>query len=197
MRYTTSLAMAEVQCGSVPHSGIVHAGHKTGRAIFCHPFTGDRFMEPISAVALSLALGAGAIIGKEVVSALVKDAYTALKDLIKNRYPKVSFEQLEQVPGSKNRRALVEQDLTASGAGQDTDLVMAAHKLIELVQQHDPAAASAVGIDLKDVAAANLRLADIAASGTGVKVEHGTFTGDIDIRGVRAGVSPDSPTKRG
>ena len=154
-------------------------------------------MEPISAVALSLALGAGAIAGKEVVSALVKDAYTALKDLIKHRYPKVSIEQLEQAPGSKNRRAVVEEDLTASGAGQDAELVAAAHTLMELVQQHAPAAASAIGIDLKDVAAANLRLADIAASGTGVKMERGTFTGDIDIRGVRAGVPPGSPAKGG
>src|SRR5215831_27424 len=152
-------------------------------------------MEPISAVALSLALGAGAIAGKELVSAAVKDAYTALKDLIKSRYPKVSIEQLDQAPGSKNRRAVVEEDLTVSGAGQDAELIAAARKLIELVQQHSPAAAPALGIDLKDVAAANLRLADIAASGTGVRVEHGTFSGDIDIRGVRAGMPPDYPAK--
>src|SRR5437868_4288859 len=50
-------------------------------------------MEPISAIALSLAVGAGAIAGKEAVSAVVKDAYTALKDLIKSRYPKVSIGQ--------------------------------------------------------------------------------------------------------
>ena len=56
-------------------------------------------MEPISAVALSLALGAGATAGKEVIGGLVKDAYTALKDLIKNRYPQVSLEQLEQALG--------------------------------------------------------------------------------------------------
>ena len=48
---------------------------------------------------------------------------------------------------------------------------------------------------LKDVEAANLRLADIAASGTGVKVEKGRFSGDIDIRGVRAGV-PSSNTAK-
>lgn len=154
-------------------------------------------MEPISAIALSLALGAAAIAGKEVVGALVKDAYTALKDLIKNRYPKVSLEPLEQVPGSKNRRAVVEEDLTASNAGQDRELVAAAHRLIELIQQHAPAAASAVGVDLKNVAAANLRLADIAASGTGVKVEGATITGDIDIHGVRAGEPSNSPTKGG
>ena len=92
---------------------------------------------------------------------------------------------------------MVEEDLTASGAGQDAELLAAAHKLIEVIQLHAPDAASAIGVDLKDVAAANLRLADIAASGTGVKVERGTFTGDIDIRGVRAGVPPDDPTKGG
>ena len=154
-------------------------------------------MEPVSAIALSLALGAGAVAGKEAVSALVKDAYAGLKDLIKSRYPKVSTEQLEQAPGSKNRRAVVEEDLAASGAGQDTELVAKARALVELVQRHAPAAAAAVGVDLKDVAAANLRLADVAASGTGVKVERGTFTGDIDIRGVRAGVPPPGDTAKG
>jgi hypothetical protein len=150
-------------------------------------------MEPISAIALSFALGAGAVAGKAVVSELVKDAYASLKDLIKSRYPKVSVEQLEQAPNSKNRRAVVEEDLTDAGAGQDAELASAAHTLIKLIEQHAPTAAAAIGVDLKDVSAANLRLADIVASGTGVKVEHGTFTGDIDIRGVRAGVPPSEP----
>ena len=147
-------------------------------------------MEPISAIALSLALGAGTVAGKTVVSEFVKDAYASLKNLVKSRYPKVSVEQLEQAPESKNRRAVVEEDLAASGARQDTELATAAHTLIKLIEQQAPAAAAAIGVDLKDVGAANLRLADIAASGTGVKVERGTFTGDIDIRGVRAGVPP-------
>src|SRR5215469_14689821 len=150
-------------------------------------------MEPIGAIALSLALGAGAIAGKAVVSELVKDAYASLKNLIKSRYPKVSVEQLEQAPESKNRRAVVVEDLTASGAAKDTELAAAAHRLIKLIEQHAPAAAATIGVDLRDVSAANLRLADIAASGTGVKVDHGTFTGDIDIRGVRAGVTPNEP----
>ena len=150
-------------------------------------------MEPISAIALSLALGAGATAGKAVVGELVKDAYASLKNLIKNRYPKVSVDQLEGVPESKSRRAVVEEDLTASGAAKDTELAAAAHTLIKLIEQQAPAAAAAIGVDLKDVSAANLRLADIAASGTGVKVEHGTFTGDIDIRDVRAGVPPSEP----
>jgi hypothetical protein len=44
---------------------------------------------------------------------------------------------------------------------------------------------------------ANLRLADVAAFGTGVRVEKGTFTGDIDIRGVRAGVPPSGASRGG
>jgi hypothetical protein len=154
-------------------------------------------MEPISAIAMSLALGAGAIAGKEVVSALVKDAYAALKGLLKSRYPKVSVDHLEQAPESRARRAGVEEELTAASAGHDMEVVAAARSLIEMIQKHAPGAAAAVGVDLKAVSAANLRLADIAAAGTGVKVEHGTFTGDIDIRGVRAGLTPGDPPKGG
>lgn len=42
---------------------------------------------------------------------------------------------------------------------------------------------------------AYLRLIKIAASGTGVKVEGGKFTGNIEIKDVRAGVQPTEPTK--
>ena len=50
---------------------------------------GEWVMEPISAIATSLALGAAAIAGKEIVSAVVKDSYSKLKELIQQRYPKV------------------------------------------------------------------------------------------------------------
>ena len=157
-------------------------------------------MEPISAIALSLALGAGAIAGKAVVSELVKDAYAALKDRIKQRYPKVSVEQLEEAPQSKSRRAVVEEDLENAGAGTDGELVEAANRLIELVRTQMPGAAAAIGVDLKDVEAANLRLRDISASGagaTGVKARGVRVSGDIDISNVRASVKPDDPATGG
>jgi hypothetical protein len=149
----------------------------------------DADMEPVSAIAISLALGAGAVAGKDVVNLLINDAYATLKALVRTRYPKVLVDRLEQAPESKNLRAVVEKDLAASGAGHDAALLAAAYRLMELIEQHVPRVAPAIGVDLKDVTAANLRLADIAASGTGVEVERGTFTGDIDIRGVRAGES--------
>ena len=154
-------------------------------------------MEPISAIALSLALGAGAAAGKAVVSEMVKDAYAALKVLIKSRYPTVSVEQLEQAPQSKNRRAVIEEDLGNSDAGKDGELVEAANRLIELVRTQAPGAAAAIGVDLKDVEAANLRLRDIAAWGTGVEIEKGRFSGNVEISDVRAGVKRDDPARGG
>jgi hypothetical protein len=152
-------------------------------------------MEPISAVALSIALGAAETGGKKLVSEVVKDAYARLKDLLKKRYPKLSLGRLEEAPTSKHDRALVEEELTAAGAAQDGEVLAAAHTLIDLVRQHSPAAASAIGVDLKDVDAANVRLADITSAGTGVKMERATLSGDIDIRGIRAGVPPAEKPK--
>ena len=152
-------------------------------------------MEPISTIVTALALGAAAG-AKDVASQAVKDAYAGLKALIARRYPKVSVEQLEQLPESKNRRGVVEEDLQAANAAGDAELATAARRLIDLVQQHAPGAAAAIGVDLKDVKAASLRLSDIAAGG-GVKVENGEFRDDITISGVRAGVSPSESSKSG
>jgi hypothetical protein len=154
-------------------------------------------MEPISAIALSLALGAGAVAGKEIVSGLVKDGYTKLKELVKARYPDVSVEPLEKAPESKARRAVVEEDLGKSGAAKDSELVETAQKLIELVRQQMPGAAAAIGVDLKDVEAANLRLRGIIASGTGVKMEKVRASGDIEISDVSAGGKWDGPATGG
>jgi hypothetical protein len=146
-------------------------------------------MEPITAIVTSLALGAGAIAGKDVVDAVVKDAYAGLKALVRGRYPRVAIEHLERAPGSKLDRVSIEDDLKASGAENDPELLIAALRLIELVQEQAPGVEGTIGVDLEDVAAANLCLSDVVASGTGVKVTRASFTGDINIKGVRAGVA--------
>jgi hypothetical protein len=88
--------------------------------------------------------------------------------------------------------------LQATNAAADTELATLAKKLTDLVQQQAPAAAAAIGIDLKDVQAVSLRLSDIAAAGTGVRVEQGRFSGDIVISSVRAGLPPgDGPASSG
>ena len=82
-----------------------------------------------------------------------------------------------------------------AGPGQDAELLDAAHKLIELTRAQAPQVAAAIGVDLKDVEAANLRLADVAATGAGGRVEKGKFSGDIEIRGVRAGAASSDTAK--
>jgi hypothetical protein len=69
------------------------------------------------------------------------------------------------------------------------------------VSTHAPEAARAVGVDPERVRAAALRIVGIESAGTGVRVSDSDFTGDVDIRDVRAGpghpqprpASPDRP----
>jgi hypothetical protein len=102
---------------------------------------------------------------------------------------------LEKAPESKNRRAVVEEDLQAANGAEDSELAGLAAKLTNLIRQQAPGTAAAIGVDLKDIEAGSLRLADIAAAGAGVRVEKAKIAGAIDISGVRAGVPPGgSPT---
>jgi len=99
----------------------------------------------------------------------------------------VDTAQLERAPSSAARRGVTEEELRAAGADGDAELVAKAQALLELVRREAPAAAPAIGVDLRDVEAGNLRLRDIIASGTGVRVEKGRIPGDIEVSGVRAG----------
>jgi len=151
-------------------------------------------MEPISVIVTALALGAAAA-AKEVGGQVVKDAYGALKTFIISHYPKASVDSLEAAPDSERRRGVVEEDLQVANAAGDVELAALAGKLVEVIRQQGPGVAAAIGVDLRDVEAINLRLADITASGTGVKVEHGRFSGDIAISGIRAGDQSGSASK--
>jgi hypothetical protein len=147
-------------------------------------------MEPVAAVVMALALGAQAAL-KDVASQALKDAYTGLKASVRNRFGgKVDVEQLERAPSSKGSQNAAREELRAAGAECDPELAAKVQELLELIRREAPAAADAIGVDLREVKAANLRLKDIAALGTGVKLERGKFTGDINITGVRAGLPP-------
>ncbi|TBE49901.1 hypothetical protein ELH06_12370 [Rhizobium ruizarguesonis] len=152
-------------------------------------------MDPITAIVTALALGASTGI-KDVASQAVKEAYTGLRNLIKNRFPAVSLEQLEQMPSSENLRSVVEKDLHAANAQNDTELAAKAQALLELIEQVAPQAAPAIGIDFHRVKAANIRLREIVASGAGVRVVDAEVIGDIEVSNVQAGVSRTDPTKK-
>lgn len=150
-------------------------------------------MEPVSAIVLSLALGAKAAAGKALVGEIVKDAYAKVKGIITSRFSSVPLSILETAPESESRRAVITEDLAKLQADKDAELVAAAQKLIELIQQQAPETAGAIGVNIKDVETANIRLARIASSGTGVNIERVKATGDIEIQDVQAGLTGIPP----
>jgi hypothetical protein len=59
--------------------------------------------------------------------------------------------------------------------------------LLEAIQRHAPEGAAAIDVDLKEIEGASLAIRRVIASGTGLKVEQGKFSGDITIEDVQAG----------
>ena len=146
-------------------------------------------MEPVT-TSIVTALVTGAIASlKPTVSRAVKDGYERLKALIKRRYSKVSIDQLEADPTSEARRAVVEEDLQRTEAEKDPELLQQVKALLDAIQSQPPEVVSAIGVDLRDIKGASLTIEDVTASGTGVKAEKVETSGDITIRGVRAGES--------
>jgi hypothetical protein len=143
-------------------------------------------MEPLTSLVTALAAGAAAVL-KPTVEQAVKDGYTALKGLIQRKYAQVSLDQLEANPGSKSRQGVVEEDLAAVKADQDAKVLQHAQALLEAIQRQAPQKVAAIGVNLKDIEGASLAIRHVIATGTGIKVEHGKFSGDITIEDIRAG----------
>jgi hypothetical protein len=149
-------------------------------------------MDPLTSIVTALAAGAAAAL-QSTVEHVVKDGYTALKGLIQRKYAQVDVNQIEANPISKSRRGVVEEELAAAGADKDAEVLQQAQVLLEAIQRHAPQAAAAIGVDLKDIEGASLAIRHVIATGAGVKVERGKFSGDITIEDVRAGRQGGTP----
>jgi hypothetical protein len=144
-------------------------------------------MDPITIILTALVTGAAAGL-KPTVEQVVKDAYGGIKALIKQKYPRVSVDNLEHDPTSEARKGVVLEDLQKVKAGEDPELLLMAQAVLEAVRQHAPEAARAVGVSIEELQAQSLRVRDIVvASGTGVRIAKSTIGGDVDISGVRVG----------
>jgi hypothetical protein len=143
-------------------------------------------MDPLTSLVTALAAGAAAAL-KPTVEQAVKDSYAALKGLIQRKYAQVQVDPLEANPSSKNRRRVVEEDLKAAGADTDAEVLQQAQALLEAIRSSTPETAAAIGVDLQDIEGASLAIRRVIATGAGVKVEKGTFHGDITIEDVQAG----------
>ncbi len=68
--------------------------------------------------------------------AVIKDSYSALKKLLQKKFgPKsdvaTAVAKLEQKPASAGRAAVLEEEIQATGAYNDADLIQAAEALLE------------------------------------------------------------------
>lgn len=151
-------------------------------------------MDPITSIVTALALGAAAGL-KPTVTQAIKDGYAGLKALIQRKYAKVGVDQLEANPMSQARRGVVTEDLETTDIAKDEEVLRQAKALLEAIQSHAPETAGAIGVDLEDVKGAALTIADIIATGTGVRATHVEASGDITIQGVRAGARGEAPPK--
>jgi hypothetical protein len=145
-------------------------------------------MDVLTSLVTALAAGASAAL-QSTVEQVVKDGYTALKGLIQRKYAQVDINQIEANPTSKNRRGVVEEELAAAGADKDAEVLQQAQALLEAIQRQAPETAADIGVDLQDIEGAALTIRRVTATGAGVKVEQGTFSGDITIEDVQAGRS--------
>ncbi|WP_406238510.1 hypothetical protein [Nocardia sp. NBC_01009] len=134
------------------------------------------------------AIAAGAAAGvNETTKRLVADAFQVVKKLISGRYQSADVAVVEHDPSSGARRAVLAQELSKAGAGEDEELLAAARRLLVVVHQHVPQVEQIVGVWLQEVRAGELEITDIASTGSGVIGTDVAVGGAMKISGVRAG----------
>jgi hypothetical protein len=149
-------------------------------------------MEPATIIVTALALGAATGM-KSVAEQAVKDGYQGLKNLIKKKYPDIGVDRLEKKPDSKKQQDAVEEEIADLGADKDTEILQKAEVLLDTVKNLPAENVPAIGVDLEKIKAAALKVKDIIATGTGVKIREGEFSGEISIEQVRAGHQENTP----
>ncbi len=138
---------------------------------------------------LVAALSAGAVAaGKDLGSTAVKDAYTALKTFISDRYKNAgaAVEALEEDPESDLEQQVLEKRLVKDNAAQDADLAKLTKSLLAaLTEMKDNPQAQALFDFGKLEAAGSFEIDDIETSGAVLKAESATFTGDFKATNIR------------
>jgi hypothetical protein len=147
-------------------------------------------METIAgAITAALAGGAAAAL-KDVASIAVKDIYGALKRLISDRYKRGGVvAALEEDPGSKAQQTAVTEALEKTNASRDAEVVALADQLLSALRNLPAASSTALGLDIERFRAAEVRLRDVVASGTAVRIRDTEIAGRFDVSGVRGGNS--------
>lgn len=141
-----------------------------------------------------LALVAGAkFVGTEGAKAVVKDAYSGLKDVISQRFKRAepAIMLIEDDPQDAALIPIVEKKLVDTGAINDAELQEKAILLLEAIKNNlNNDTAQKIGIDLERIKAKTLRIRNLQSAGdTIVQVTDANIKGDLEIGDIYAGSS--------
>jgi hypothetical protein len=144
-------------------------------------------MDPVSMSIVTALAGGAAVAAKDVATSAVKDAYSALKKLIIDRYAHVAplVEAVATNPGS----APAQQALAAQLHGAESDTEARDHTVALLnaleTSQRDSRAPAILSFN-RLRAAKNFEISDVEfSSGTLLEVKDSSVEGDIKISHVR------------
>jgi hypothetical protein len=151
-------------------------------------------MEPITMIVTAIATGAAAIM-KPTAEQIVKDAYTELKAIIQRKYQQVSVATIENNPASKERQNILTEDLKATQADKDEEVLHQAQSLLKIIEQQSPQLAEEVGLRIEDVkVGASLKIREIIAQrGIGAEIKRTEIMQDLEIGKVQTGGVDSSP----
>lgn len=134
--------------------------------------------------ASALSIGASALI-KGAATEAVKDAYNALKRRIQ-LCAKDDVVALETEPDSNGRKAVIAEVIDRQSS-EELEVIRDLSKVLtERIVD-----CGAIGIDIGNVSALNVRLSDISViEGVGVRIEEAKVEANLEISGVTAGKKP-------
>ena len=98
-------------------------------------------MDPVT-TAIIAAITAGTLSGiTEASKQMITDAYNSLKKILRSKFGNTSdvvqaIKSLEKKPDSAGRRETLKEELVASGAEKDDELLAVAQRIIALVQEN-------------------------------------------------------------
>jgi uncharacterized protein YbjQ (UPF0145 family) len=152
-------------------------------------------MDPITLLTTAIVAGAVAAT-QETAAQAIKDAYAGLKTLIAGRFQtaKTAVEVIEANPQAAELKQSAQTLLKMSGADKDIEVLTQAQAVLQAVKRSGLHLAPAFGVDMKDIKiGASLRMEDIVASGTAVKMDNVDVKEDVTIKGIRAGQQDSDP----
>jgi dihydroxyacetone kinase DhaKLM complex PTS-EIIA-like component DhaM len=146
-------------------------------------------MEPVTATIIAALVAGATAAAKDVATNAVKDAYSALKRLISDRYAKAGpfVDAVTAYPSSKPEQQVLAKQLENAGAAKDEDLKTGAQQLLDALQKLNQEPKAAALFDFGGLLKArNFELTDIEAIGPILRVKgDATFEGDFEASGIR------------